>query len=138
MKGSDIQPGSIEGQAEDSLDRPTWDQLIRFLTVHSPQGADTACLAYYNPIITRDFEKGHVRSGRLGDAQSLFDHPDILYTPSNLWAADRSWAICTDHDLWAPKAATPARLLKRCSRTWRSKPSACPGAAGDVPGAATR
>ncbi|MFH0177074.1 hypothetical protein [Streptomyces cacaoi] len=112
MKGSDIKPGSIEGPAEGSLDRPTWDQLIRFLTVHSPQGAHTACLAYYNPIITRDFEKGHVRSGRLGDAQSLFDHPDILSTPSNLWATDRSWVIYTDYDLWATKVCGPRPLVE--------------------------
>ncbi|WP_415948255.1 hypothetical protein [Streptomyces sp. KLOTTS4A1] len=105
-------PGSIEWPAEGSLDRPTWDQLIRFLTSHSPQGEDTACLAYYNPLITQDFEEGQVRSGCLGDALPLFDHPDILYTPSNLWAADRSWAVCTDYDLWGTKVCGPRPLVE--------------------------
>ncbi|MDK1475450.1 hypothetical protein QNO07_18840 [Streptomyces sp. 549] len=111
-KGAGIRPGSVEWPAEGSLDRPTWDQLIRFLTAHSPQGADTPCLAYYNPIVVRDFENGHVRSGSLGDAQALFDHPDILYTPSNLWAADRSWVVCTDYDSWGTKVCGPRPLVE--------------------------
>ncbi|MEU3772091.1 hypothetical protein AB0F11_02535 [Streptomyces sp. NPDC032472] len=108
-KEAGIRPGSIEWPAEGSLDRTTWDQLIRFLTAHSPQGADTLCLAYYNPIVARDFECGHVRSDRLGDAQALFDHPDILYSPSNLWAADRSWAVC---DLRGTKVCGPRPLVE--------------------------
>ncbi|MEV6575735.1 hypothetical protein [Streptomyces sp. NPDC051577] len=110
-KGAGIRPGSIEWPAEGSLDRPTWDQLIRFLTKHSPQEADTPCLAYYNPLIVQDFENRHVRSGRLGDAQALFDNPDILYTPSNLWAADRSWVLYTDYDLWGTKVCGPRPLI---------------------------
>ncbi|MCD0484805.1 hypothetical protein LO771_21010 [Streptacidiphilus sp. ASG 303] len=111
-KAADIRPGSIEWPAEGSLDRPTWDQLMRFLAAHSPQGADTPCLAYYNPIIALDFEKGQVRSGRLGDTQSLFDNPDILCTPSNLWPADRSWVICTDYDLWGTKVCGSHLLIE--------------------------
>ncbi|MYT68204.1 MULTISPECIES: hypothetical protein [unclassified Streptomyces] len=111
-KEAEIRPGSIEWPAEGSLDRPTWDQLIRFLTEHSPQGTDTPCLAYYNPIIARDFEIGRVRFGRLGDAQSLFDNPEIWYTPSNLWAADHSWVVCTDYDLWGTKVCGPHSLVE--------------------------
>ncbi|MET8038943.1 hypothetical protein [Streptomyces sp. NPDC005345] len=111
MKAGGIRPGSIEWPAEGSLDRPTWDQLIRFLTERSLQGADTACLAYYNPLVAQDFEKGHVRCGRLGDAASLFDNPDILYTPSNLWATDRSWIVCTDYDLWGSKVCGPRPMI---------------------------
>lgn len=104
--------GTIEWPAEGSLDRPTWDALVRFLTAHSTDGADTACLAYYNPIIAGDFEIGHVRSGRLGNARALFDNPDILYTPSNLWAADRSWVVCTDYDLWGTKVCGTRPLVE--------------------------
>ncbi|MFF3757807.1 hypothetical protein [Streptomyces sp. NPDC002185] len=107
-----VRSGSIEWPAEGSLDRPTWDQLIRFLTEHSPQGADTPCFAYYNPITVRNFELSHVRSGRLGDAQALFDNPDILYTPSNLWAEDRSWVVYTDFDLWGTKVSGPRPLVE--------------------------
>ncbi|MFE2825137.1 hypothetical protein [Streptomyces sp. NPDC059271] len=112
MKGADIRPDSMEWPAEGSLDRPTWDQLIRLLTEHSVQGADTACLAYYNPLVVQDFEKGHVRRGRLGDAPSLFDNPDVLYTPSNLWATDRSWVVCTDYDLWGTKVCGSRPLIE--------------------------
>ncbi|MET9855482.1 hypothetical protein ABZY57_21365 [Streptomyces sp. NPDC006450] len=104
--------GTIEWPAEGSLDRPTWDQLIRFLTAHSSQGADTPCLAYYNPLVMQDFETRHVRSGRLGDAGALFDNPEVLCTPSNLWAADRSWVVFTDYDLWATKVCGPRPLVE--------------------------
>ncbi|MDA3642534.1 hypothetical protein LZ318_21540 [Saccharopolyspora indica] len=111
-EGTGIRPGSIEWPAEGSLDRPTWDQLIRFLIAHSPRGANTPCLAYYNPIVAQDFETGHLRTGRLGDAQSLFDNPDIPHTPSNLWAADRAWVVCTDYDLWGTKVCGPHLLVE--------------------------
>ncbi|MFE4258414.1 hypothetical protein [Streptomyces sp. NPDC056883] len=104
--------GTIEWPAEGSLDRTTWDQLIRFLTAHSPQGADTPCLAYYNPLVMQDFETKHVRSGRLGAAGALFDNPEVLYTPSNLWAADRSWVVLTDYDLWGSKVCGPRPLVE--------------------------
>jgi len=79
------------------------------LTEHS-HGADTAYLAYYNPLLTQDLEKGQVRCGPLGDAPSLFDNPDIfLCTRSNLWATDRSWVVSTDYDPWGTKVFDPAR-----------------------------
>ncbi|MFZ3495791.1 hypothetical protein ACODT5_21630 [Streptomyces sp. 5.8] len=111
-KEAGIRPGSVEWPAEGSLDRPTWDQLIRFLTTCSPRGADTPCTAYYSPLANGDFDGKHVRSGRLGDAQGLFDHPDVLYTPSNLWPEDRSWVVYTDYDLWATKVSGPERLVE--------------------------
>jgi hypothetical protein len=29
--------------------------------------------------------------------------PDMNFTPSNIWPADRSWFIYTDYDLWATR-----------------------------------
>ncbi|MFD4315440.1 hypothetical protein [Streptomyces sp. NPDC058548] len=48
----------------------------------------------------------------MGDAQALFDNPDTLYTPSNLWAADRSWGVCTDYDLWGTTVCGPRPLVE--------------------------
>ncbi|MER5890768.1 hypothetical protein ABT160_43700 [Streptomyces sp. NPDC001941] len=104
--------GAVAWPAEGSLDRPTWNELIRFLSAQSPEGERTPCLAYYNPIVTGDFEHPEVRSGRLGDAKALFDHPEILHSPSNLWAADRSWVVCTDYDLWGTKVCGPRALVE--------------------------
>ncbi|MFD5142489.1 hypothetical protein [Streptomyces sp. NPDC058401] len=108
--------GSVEWPAEGSLDRPTWNQLVRFLAANSPRGADTPCTAYYSPMAAWDFDRKHVRSGRLGDAQALFDNPDIWYTPSNLWPEDRSWIVYTDYDLWATKVSGPERLIEALLR----------------------
>ncbi|MEU7206553.1 hypothetical protein [Streptomyces sp. NPDC045470] len=92
------------------MDRDTWNRLIALLVEYSPDGTDTACFAYYNPLMTAgcDFENLHVRAGRLGDAKLLYDNPEIDFSPSNLWAADRSWVLCTDYDLWATKVCGPA------------------------------
>ncbi|MFF7617749.1 hypothetical protein [Streptomyces lavendulae] len=108
-------PVGIQAPSEGRLDRPDWDRLVDALTEHSPQGARTRCLAYYNPLLQRaeDFDKVHVRSGTLADAKALYDHPEEDgWTPSNLWAQDRSWVLCTDHDLWATKVAGPTPLIE--------------------------
>ncbi|MBG0831645.1 hypothetical protein HS041_28345 [Planomonospora sp. ID67723] len=107
-------PITIVPPTEGSMDRETWNRLIGLLRVHSPAGADTRCLAYYSPLTlgATDFENLHVRAGLLGDAEILYDNPEVGFSPSNLWAEDRSWIICTDYDLWATKVAGPASLIE--------------------------
>jgi hypothetical protein len=104
-------PIGIHPPTEGSLDRETWNRLIALLTAHTPAGADTRCLAYYNPLIlgATDFENLHIRAGRLGDAEILYDNPDTDFSPSNLWAEDHSWVLCTDYDLWATRSPAPDR-----------------------------
>jgi hypothetical protein len=70
--------------------------------------------AYYNPLTlgATDFDNLHVRAGRLGDAEILYDDPETDFSPSNLWAEDRSWCLCTDYDLWATKVAGPPALIE--------------------------
>ncbi|CAM5652019.1 hypothetical protein SAVIM338S_06551 [Streptomyces avidinii] len=110
----DSWPLGIRPPTEGSLDRETWNRLIGILTEHSPAGTDTRCLAYYNPLMLRDtdFDNLHVRAGRLGDARVLYDNPEVDFSPSNIWADDRSWVACTDYDLWATKVAGPAPLIE--------------------------
>ncbi|MER6443725.1 hypothetical protein [Streptomyces venezuelae] len=108
-------PVGITGPSEGRLVRADWDRLIEILTRQSPMGADTRCLAYYTPLGqgAEDFDNLHVRVGRLADAKALYDHPDEeWWTPSNLWAHDRSWVLCTDYDLWATKLVGPAPLVE--------------------------
>ncbi|MEU6665172.1 hypothetical protein [Streptomyces sp. NPDC046727] len=111
-------PVALDPPTEGSLDRESWNRLVEILTEHSPAGPDTRCLAYYNPLLLGavDFENPHVRSGRLGDARMLYDNPEADFSPSNLWAEDRSWVLCTDYDLWATKVAGPAALVEALLR----------------------
>ncbi|MFE3503441.1 hypothetical protein [Kitasatospora sp. NPDC059160] len=106
-------PLGIAPPTEGSLDRETWSRLIGILTAHSPAGPDTRCLAYYNPLMLGafDFDNLRVRAGRLGDAELLYDDPEADFSPSNFWAEDRSWVLCTDYDLWATKVAGPPALV---------------------------
>lgn len=71
-------------------------------------------MAYYNPLMLRDtdFDNLHVRAGRLGDAELLYNNPEVEFSPSNLWTEDRSWVLCTDYDLWATKVAGPTSLVE--------------------------
>ncbi|MFF9978760.1 hypothetical protein [Streptomyces erythrochromogenes] len=108
-------PVGITGPSEGSLDRSDWNRLVEILIEHSPQGADSRCLAYYTPLGqgAEDFDNLHVRAGRLADAKALYDHPDEdAWTPSNFWAHDRSWVLCTDYDLRATKVAGPPPLVE--------------------------
>ncbi|MGW8760961.1 hypothetical protein ACWGN5_00515 [Streptomyces sp. NPDC055815] len=106
-------PLGVIPPTEGSLDRETWNRLIALLTQYSPAGPDTRCLAYYNPLMlgATDFDRLHVRTGRLGDAEMLYDHSEADFSPSNLWADDRAWVVCTDYDLWATKVAGPPALI---------------------------
>jgi hypothetical protein len=98
---------------EGSLDRETWNRLIAVLTRYSPAGPETRCLAYYSPLTLGavDFASLHVRTGRLGDAEVLYDHSEADFSPSNLWPDDRSWVLCTDYDLWGTKVAGSPALV---------------------------
>ncbi|MCD9145682.1 hypothetical protein [Streptomyces albireticuli] len=103
----------VEPPTEGSLDRESWDRLTALLAEHSPAGPDTPCLAYYNPMVMRavEYDSRHVLAGRLGDARALAGLDDPDFSPSNLWAADGSWVVCTDYDLWATKVAGPTSLV---------------------------
>ncbi|MEV8096883.1 hypothetical protein [Kitasatospora sp. NPDC085879] len=107
-------PLGIVPPTEGSLDRETWNRLTAVLAEHSPSGPDTPCLAYYNPLMlaAADFDNLHVRAGRLGDTAMLYDNPEADFSPSNLWAEDRSWVLCTDYDLWATKVTGAPALIE--------------------------
>ena len=105
-------PLGIIPPTEGSLDRESWNRLIAILTEHSSAGPDTPCLAYYSPIMLGGYDTLHVRAGRLRDAEALYDTPETDFSPSNLWAEDRSWVFCTDFDLWATKVAGPPALIE--------------------------
>lgn len=107
-------PLGIIPPTEGSLDRETWTRLIDLLVEHSPAGPSTPCLAYYSPATLGflDLENLVVRAGRLGYAESLYDNADVDFSPSNLWAEDRSWCLGTDYDLWGTKVADPVALIE--------------------------
>jgi hypothetical protein len=107
-------PLGILPPTEGSLDRETWAGLVDVLIEHSPAGPRTPCLAYYSPATLgfHDLQNPVVRAGHLSDAESLYDDPEIDFSPSNFWAEDRSWCLCTDYDLWGTKVAGPPPLIE--------------------------
>ncbi|MEU2448537.1 hypothetical protein ABZ605_00490 [Streptomyces sp. NPDC012765] len=111
-------PVGLHAPSEGRLDRADWNRLVDVLVEHSPQGPDTRSLAYYTPLVlgAEDFDNLRVRAGRLGDAKALYDHPEAEVSPSNLWAQDRSWVLCTDYDLWATRVCGPVALVEALLR----------------------
>ncbi|MGW5719826.1 hypothetical protein ACWEVP_26925 [Amycolatopsis sp. NPDC003865] len=53
-----------------------------------------------------------VRADHLGDAGTQYDNPEVDFSPSNLWAADHSWCLGTDYDLWGTKVTGPPALIE--------------------------
>lgn len=104
-------PVSIRPPAEGSLDRESWEALLEVLIAWSPQGAKTPCVAYFGPGASGEFDTGVTLSGPLGSATALYDHPAGAGSPSNLWAADRSWITWSDWDLWGTKVTGPPDLM---------------------------
>ncbi|WP_018654847.1 hypothetical protein [Actinomadura flavalba] len=103
---------AVEPPAEGCLDREGWHRLMTILARHSPDGADTECLAYYCPLVTAEWDRETVLTGRLLDAPELYDHPEMESCPSNLWARDRSWVVYCDWDLWGTKVVGPSALIQ--------------------------
>ncbi|GAA3985612.1 hypothetical protein GCM10023085_79740 [Actinomadura viridis] len=103
---------AIEPPAEGCLDREGWRRLMSLLVRHDVEGEARRCLAYYCPFVTGDWDRETVLSGRLGDAADLYDHPAVSSCPSNLWAADRSWVVYCDWDLWGTKVVGPVSLIE--------------------------
>ncbi|MFI6170437.1 hypothetical protein ACIBCN_26895 [Nocardia sp. NPDC051052] len=103
---------SIRPPAEGSLDRESWLAMIEVLTAWSPGGVDTPCIAYFGPGASGEFDSGVTVSGPLGDAADLYDHPSGHGSPSNMWAADRSWITWSDWDLCGTKVAGPTELTE--------------------------
>ncbi|MEU0544494.1 hypothetical protein ABZ319_31940 [Nocardia sp. NPDC005978] len=104
-------PVSIRPPAEGSLDRESWHVLLEVLTACSPRGAATPCVAYFGPGASGEFDTGITVSGPLGSAAELYDHPGGQGSPSNLWAADRSWITWSDWDLWGTKVTGPPEVV---------------------------
>ena len=104
-------PASVEPPAEGSLDRDGWHRLLEILTKVSPAGAATECVAFYAVLATSKWTGPLVRSGCLANAVELYDFPSTSSSPSNLAAADRSWATWTDNDLWGTRVAGPVELI---------------------------
>ncbi|MET9031167.1 hypothetical protein ABZW96_37100 [Nocardia sp. NPDC004168] len=104
-------PVSIRPPAEGSLDRESWQTLIDVLIAWCPGGADTQCVAYFGPAVSGEFDTGVTVSGPLGGAGDLYDHPSGVGSPSNMWAADRSWITWSDWDLCGTKVAGPTELI---------------------------
>ncbi|WP_433664029.1 hypothetical protein ACQPW1_19050 [Nocardia sp. CA-128927] len=105
-------PVSIRPPAEGSLDRESWRVLIDVLIGWSPGGVNTTCVAYFGPAVSGEYDTGVTVAGRLGDAVDLYDHPRGVGSPSNLWAADRSWITWSDWDLCGTKVAGPVELIE--------------------------
>ncbi|MGW8332832.1 hypothetical protein ACWGLE_33630 [Streptomyces sp. NPDC055897] len=105
-------PDTILWSNEGSLDWETWHRLIDLLIEHSPDGPDTRCLAHFCRNMFY-YQVPTVLTGRLGDAHSLYHHPDLMaYSPSNIWPVDRSWVTFTHFDLHGTKVAGPTPLIE--------------------------
>ena len=106
-------PSRLDPPDEGSLDEASLEALVDLLGAQSSKGESTRCVAYYCPLANRgNFDETWMREVELRHLRALVDTSQgQLGTPSNWWAADRSWMVYTNWDLWATKISGPAALI---------------------------
>lgn len=114
-------PVSVAPPPEGSLDEVTWSALLEVLE----ESTEEDCFAFYSSLPSQKFEAVEVWRGRVRSLRTVLESSGHEFTPSNIWAVDRSWFIYTDYDLLATKVSAPRRLIDRLlahpdieSKTW--------------------
>lgn len=108
-------PESIWTPSEGTIDEPTGERLLAVFAEHGPDGPDgpeTPCFAYYDILDSPDWFERVVLTEPLRamlDAARYSTHH--AGTPGNIWPADRSWLLMTDHDLWGTRLIGPRDLV---------------------------
>lgn len=107
-------PVAIQPPPEGSLDGESLDALLSVLAVHSPNGEDTECLAFYGSLPADDFDTVHLWTGALGNIPELIDDAGGPYrfSPTNLWPVEREWFVWTDYDLQSTKVSGTFNLIR--------------------------
>lgn len=106
-------PAMICPPGEGTLDYESLIGLISALGVESGGGLDSQCIACFALMATKDLDGPEVWAGPLNEVPRLleaFGGP-YSWTPSNIWAADHTWLVTTDHDLWATKVSGSPALI---------------------------
>jgi len=105
-------PETIMPPSEGSLDEASFNALLPILMAHSPEGADTECVALYAELLNMG-RPARLFRGRLGSIPDLLHGEDrMICTPNNFWPADRSWFVWTDWDLWATRVSGDQALIR--------------------------
>jgi hypothetical protein len=105
-------PETIHTPSEGSLDAVAGDRLLELLAEHSSEGPETICFCFYDILASPHRLERLVLTGPLRavfDAARYSSGPTP--TPDNIWPADRSWLLWTNHDLWATRLIGPPALI---------------------------
>jgi hypothetical protein len=94
-------PIRISPPALGSLDRLSYERLVELLALESGD-MNLECYCYYSPLACGskyDLDRSLVVKCALSELRGLYDFEDVDDSPSEIWPADRSWFVWTDHDL---------------------------------------
>jgi hypothetical protein len=104
-------PASILPPPRGSLDEESLLALIEVLAQHTAPAALADCGAYHGPVAFMG-EGAAVYAGRLDDVPALVaSQHGTAFTPNNVWPADQSWLIYTDHDLEATRVSGSTEVI---------------------------
>lgn len=105
-------PANIGLPTEGSMAEEDFGELIKVLCRHVPT---PACSLYFVDVFSfADPREAPVYEVDLGDLPSLLrgvSEDKQVFTPANIWPADRSWLVYTDYDLWATKVSGSSKLI---------------------------
>jgi len=94
------------------MDQASFEILIDVLASESDAGDETDCFAFFASLPAGDFDSHHLWRGPIRELVSLVGEGRYHYTPTNWWAADRSWFVLTHYDLQGTKVSGSDRLIQ--------------------------
>lgn len=81
---------------EGHIDETSCPKIIELL---KPFTANQECYFYYYFLATKDWKSDKLFKGNLDEVLSFYSHPNLRFSPTYWWVEDKSWCLCTDHDL---------------------------------------
>jgi hypothetical protein len=104
-------PIQIRPFAEGSLDRESYLRLVEILSRQPGASPDLRVWCYYAPVAVEDMQTPALLEATLAELPGIYDWPEAVGSPNNIWPDDRSWLVFSDYDLSGTRVSGSAELV---------------------------
>jgi hypothetical protein len=106
-------PIQIRPFAAGSLDRESFLRLSQTLSDQPGMTPTTRIWCYYSPLAVADSDlvKPIALAASLSELPEIYDFPEVIASPTNVWPDDRSWFVYSDYDLSGTRVSGSEALV---------------------------